>query len=222
MSHSNGSVIAIDALVVGAGFSGTWLLHRLLQEGFSAKLVERDSDFGGVWHSHSFPGCRTDSPVPLYEFSDPLLWKDWVWSQRFPDSKEICRYFNYAADKWQLRKHALFNQFVDRAEWNESESRWSISTREGSHFSAKFFLPCIGWASKAYTPDWPGKETFKGQFLHSSTWSVVEPDVERKKIAVIGTGASGVQLVQTLCKVAEYVVLFQRSPAVVSLMPFLL
>lgn len=222
MTHATDPVIVLDALVVGAGFCGTWLLHRLLQEGFQAKLVDRYPDFGGIWHSHSFPGARTDSPVPLYEFSDPLLWKEWVWTQRFPDSQEICKYFKFAADKWQLREHAFFNQFVDRAIWNENECRWSISTREGHKFSAKYFLPCIGWASKSYTPDWLGKESFKGTFLHSSTWSVTDPDVEGKKIAVVGTGATGIQLVQTLSKVAKTVVLFQRSPAIVSVSPILL
>jgi len=202
----------LDALVVGAGFGGVWQLKRLRDEGYSVKLVESGTDYGGVWYWNRYPGARVDSAIPHYEFSDPLLYKEWSWKQRFPDSSELRAYFTYAAKKWDLRKDTLFNTYVESATWDEQESKWTVMTKDGPTFKAKFLLLNTGFAAKRYTPDWPGIESFKGTWVHPSFWPHDEPDLMGKKVAVIGTGSTGVQLATDLAKVAGHLTVFQRTP----------
>jgi cation diffusion facilitator CzcD-associated flavoprotein CzcO len=153
-----------------------------------------------------------DVPVPLYEFSDPELWRDWTWKQRFPGSAELRSYFQHVAKVWDLRKDTIFGTFVNSAVWNENESMWTIRTLNGLVFKAGFFLLNTGFAAKRHTPDWKGIESFKGTWIHPSYWPKEEPDLRGKKIAVIGTGSTGVQLTQSLAPIASEFTLFQRTP----------
>jgi len=145
-----------------------------------------------------YPGARVDSAVPHYEFSDSALWKEWLWKQRFPGSAELRAYFHHVADTWNLREDTIFEAYVNSAVWKEDEARWLITTRHGMVFKARFFLANTGFAAKRYTPDWKGIETFRGTWIHPSYWPKEEPDLKGKKIAVIGTGSTGLQLVQDL------------------------
>lgn len=202
----------LDALIVGAGFGGVWQLKRLRDEGYDVKLVESGSNYGGVWYWNRYPGARVDSTVPHYEFSDPLLWKDWSWKQRFPGSEELRAYFSYVGDKWDLRKDTVFNTYVEAAKWNEEEGKWLVKTRDGPTYKAKYFLLNTGFAAKRYTPAWPGIEDFKGTWVHPSYWPHDEPNLSGKRVAVIGTGSTGVQLATDLAKTAGHLTVFQRTP----------
>ncbi|RGP72183.1 hypothetical protein FSPOR_2855 [Fusarium sporotrichioides] len=206
------NAIVLDALIVGGGFGGVYQLKRLRDEGYNVKLVDMASDFAGVWFWNRYPGARVDSPVPHYEFSDPKLWREWNWSQRFPSSAEIREYFSYVAEKWDLRKDTFFNTRISNADWNDNADRWEIESEDGKRFSVKYLLLNTGFAAKRHIPDWKGIDLFRGTWIHSSYWPHKEPDLKGKKIAVIGTGASGVQISQELSKVASEFVLFQRTP----------
>lgn len=159
-----------------------------------------------------YPGARVDSPVPHYEFSDPVLYSDWTWSQRFPDSVEIRKYFRYVADKWDLDKDTHFRTTVTSAIWNDDASRWMIHTDANVAYKCQFFLPNTGFAAKRHTPDWNGISDFEGSWVHPSYWPKEESELRGRRIAVIGTGSTGVQLTQELAPLASEFVLFQRTP----------
>ncbi|KAF2255213.1 cyclopentanone 1,2-monooxygenase [Trematosphaeria pertusa] len=210
---ANGSRIrSIDALIVGGGFSGIYQLHKLRSLGYKVLLVDAGSNYGGVWHSHQYPGLRVDTETPLYQFSDPDLWQDWTWRQRFPNGAEIRAYFDYVAEKWDLRRDTEFNAFVQAAAWDEEEGKWTVSTRDGRRYKTRYFLPCLGHSAKRYIPDWKGIDSFKGALLHPSDWRQTQPDLSGKNIAIIGTAATGVQLAQALSKTASHLTIFQRTP----------
>ncbi|KAL4802049.1 FAD/NAD(P)-binding domain-containing protein [Aspergillus unguis] len=202
----------LDALIVGAGFGGVYQLKQLREHGYNVKLVDTASDYGGVWYWNRYPGARVDSTVPHYEFSDPALWKQWLWKQRFPGSQELREYFSFVADKWDLRRDTEFNTFISTAAFVEGDDLWVIESKDGKKYKARFLLLNTGFSAKRYTPDWKGMEKFKGTWVHPSYWPKDEPDLRGKKVAVIGTGSTGVQLAQELSQVAGEFVLFQRTP----------
>ena len=150
--------------------------------------------------------------MPHYQFSDPDIWTDWSWKERFPGSAELRAYFQHVAQKWKLRNDTLFETTVTGAEWDNKAARWTIRTQHGQVFTARFFLPSTGFAAKRYVPNWRGIDTFGGDLIHSSYWPKEEPELKGKKIAVIGTGSTGVQLCQALAPLASEFVLFQRTP----------
>ncbi|KAJ5910502.1 hypothetical protein N7504_005145 [Penicillium tannophilum] len=202
----------LDALIVGAGFGGVYQLKNLREKGFNVKLVDSATDFGGVWYWNRYPGARVDSTVPHYEFSDPALWKDWSWKQRFPGSQELRDYFAFVADKWDLRSDTEFNTFISQAIFDEQSNVWHISSSGGKKFVAKYFLLNTGFSAKRHIPNWKGIDKFRGTWIHPSYWPKEDPDLNGKKVAVIGTGSTGVQLAQELSQVAGEFVLFQRTP----------
>lgn len=153
-----------------------------------------------------------DSTIPHYEFSDPDLFNEWMWTQRFPGSAELRDYFRYVAEKWDLLKDTVFSTLVTGAVWDEASSKWMIYTNTDTTYSCRFFLPNIGFAAKRHIPDWEGRDMFQGTWMHPSFWPKDDPDLHGKKIAVIGTGSTGVQLTQALAPLASDFVLFQRTP----------
>jgi len=155
----------LDALIVGAGFGGVYQLKILRDAGYKVKLVEHGADYGGVWFWNRYPGARVDSEIPHYEFSDPDLWEDWTWKQRFPGSEELRAYFAYVAKKWDLRKDTQFNTFVSSATWNDDQGRWMVNSKAGDMYKAKYLLLNTGFAAKRYIPDWKGIDSFKGMSL---------------------------------------------------------
>jgi cation diffusion facilitator CzcD-associated flavoprotein CzcO len=161
-----------------------------------------------------YPGARVDSTIPHYEFSDPDLFTEWKWSQRFPGSAELRKYFEYVATKWNLIDDTEFSTLVTGAVWDESSARWTIYTKSDTNtvYRCQFFLPNTGFAAKRHIPDWKGIDTFQGTWIHPSYWPKEEPDLRGKKIAVIGTGSTGIQLAQELAPLASEFVLFQRTP----------
>ncbi len=202
-----------DIVIVGAGFSGVYQLHHLRKLGFSVRLLDAGDDLGGIWHWNCYPGARVDTPVPIYEFSDETLWRDWNWSQRFPGWEELRKYFNYVDSKWNLRKDIQFKSWVTSAQFNEEDNNWTLSINNGeSTVKAQFVIMATGSSSPPYTPKIEGLENFKGPKHHTALWPQEGLDFTGKRVGVIGAGASGVQVVQEAAKVAKHLTVFQRTP----------
>lgn len=206
------TLLELDALIVGGGFGGAYQLKRLREEGFNVKLVDNATSWGGVWYWNRYPGARVDSTVPHYEFSKPEIWRTWRWKQRFPGSEEIRRYFEFVAKKWDLTRDSFFSTLVTSATWDDAKHLWHVETGTDRSFNVRYLLLNTGFAAKRHIPDWPGRDQFKGVFVHPSDWPKEEPDLSGKKVAVIGTGSTGIQLAQEISKRAGEFVLFQRTP----------
>ncbi|HXC53414.1 MAG TPA: NAD(P)/FAD-dependent oxidoreductase [Candidatus Limnocylindrales bacterium] len=211
MSNSDDPQL-LDALIIGAGFSGLYQLYRLRERGFNVRLFEAAPDMGGIWYWNCYPGARVDSHVPNYEFSIEELWRDWNWTERFPAWDELRRYFRHVDDKLQLSRDIRFNSRVVAAHFDAEHDQWQIECADGHRIRTRFFIPCTGFASKAYIPRLPGLESFTGPCFHTAHWPQHGLDLARKRVGVIGTGASGVQVIQEAGKIAEELTVFQRTP----------
>jgi len=202
----------LDALIVGAGFNGIYQLHRLRQEGFKVRLFEAGADLGGIWYWNCYPGARVDSHVPIYEFSIEELWRDWNWTERFPAWDELRRYFQYVDKKLELSRDIVFGTRVSAAEFDEAHDQWVIRTADGVVVRARFFVLCTGFASKPHIPNYKGLESFAGESWHTGLWPQEGASFAGKRVGVVGTGASGVQVVQEASKDAAHLTVFQRTP----------
>src|SRR5437870_4745728 len=210
ISHSDGE--AFDAVVVGAGFSGLYQLYRLRERGFRVRLFEAGSAPGGVWQQNCYPGARVDSHVPNYELSIEAVWRDWVWTERFPGWEELQRYFRHVVDVLDLAPDIRFETRVMSARFDEARDVWVMTTSASQTVRARFFILCTGFASKPYTPDIAGLESFLGECHHSAQWPRRGLGYAAQRVGVVGTGASGVQIVQEVAKEAAQLTVFQRSP----------
>lgn len=201
-----------DIVIVGAGFSGVYQLHHLRKLGFSVRLLDAGEDLGGIWYWNCYPGARVDTHIPIYEFSDEALWRDWTWTQRFPGWAEVRQYFNYLDSKWNLRKDIQFKSWVTAAKFDEKDSKWTLKVNNASAVKARFVIMATGSSSPPYIPKIEGLESFSGPKYHTALWPQEGLDFTGKRVAVIGTGASGVQVVQEAAKVAKHLTVFQRTP----------
>ncbi|KAL4884783.1 hypothetical protein BJY04DRAFT_170473 [Aspergillus karnatakaensis] len=202
-----------DVVIVGAGFSGIYLLHRLRSLGYACRIFEAGDDLGGVWHWNTYPGVRVDAEAAIYQLSFPEAWKDWSFSEKYPSGKELQDYFAHLDKTLDIKKDVNFNTTVTGAQFDKhGAKRWAVETGDGRITTSRFLLLGVGFAAKRYTPDIPGLDTFIGEVYHSSFWPKGNVDVQDKKVAVIGTGASGVQIVQEWGKEAESLSVFQRTP----------
>ena len=206
------TVEEVDVLIVGAGFNGVYQLHRLRQEGFSVRLFEAAPDFGGIWYWNCYPGSRVDSHVPVYEFSMEEVWRDWYWTERFPSSHELVRYFHHVDKKLGLSRDISFNKRVDAAEFDEDRSQWVVQTTDGGTIRARFMTLCTGFAAKAFIPDFKGLDRFSGECHHTAHWPQEGLSFKGKRVGLIGTGASGVQVAQEAAREAAHLTVFQRTP----------
>ncbi|KAK7722204.1 hypothetical protein SLS64_000737 [Diaporthe eres] len=204
--------IDVDALIVGAGFSGVFMLKTLRDRGLKAVIFEAGNDTGGTWRWNCYPGARVDSAVPEYEFSWPEVYKTWNWSTNYPDFKELRAYFDHVDKVIDVKKDCSFNTVVTSGNFDTAEGKWIVKTADGRTSKARFFILGTGFAAKRYIPDWPGIDKFQGIVHHSSFWPDDEIDVRGKRCAVIGTGASGVQISQEWGPIAGSVKVFQRTP----------
>jgi cyclohexanone monooxygenase len=211
-SAAHGTSEVLDTLIVGAGFSGIYLLHRLRQRGFNVRLFEAGDDLGGIWYWNCYPGARVDSHVPNYEFSLEELWRDWSWTERFPAWDELRRYFHHVDQKLDLSRDIRFDSRVTAARFDADADQWQIECADGHRIRTRFFLPCTGFAAKAYVPDFRGLGSFSGPCVHTAHWPQDGLDLGGRRVGVIGTGASGVQVIQEAGKVASHLTVFQRTP----------
>ncbi|WPG98762.1 Hypothetical protein R9X50_00155600 [Acrodontium crateriforme] len=210
MTNGHSSPIKLDALIVGAGFGGCYLLNILRKEGLSTKVVEAGTTLGGVWSWNRYPGARVDVEVPYYGFSDPAIWGTYLWPERFPSDTELRRYFQHVDKVWGLSKDIELNTKVVEA--NFVNQSWEVTTSSGQVYCCKYFLACTGTSFKQYIPEWKGRDKFKGIMHHSSLWPEEPVDLTGKRIAIIGAGSTGVQVLQEAAKVATHVTQFIRTP----------
>ena len=206
----------LDAIVVGSGFSGLYMLHRLRDTlGMSALVLESADDVGGTWYWNRYPGARCDSESYFYSFSDRLstdLLDEWTWSERFAAQPEILRYLQHVADRFDLRRDIRFHTTVVAATWDEASTRWLVDIDDGTRLSARFLVTAVGCLSTTNLPEFPGRDDFRGDWYHTGLWPHEGVDFIGKRVAVIGTGATGVQLIPEIAEQAEHVTVFQRTP----------
>lgn len=207
-------LIEMDAVVVGAGFSGLYMLYRLREAGFSVRVYEAAAGVGGVWYWNRYPGARCDSESIYYNytFSEELI-QEWTWSTRYPEQPEILRYLNYVADKFDLRRDIQLETRVASARYNDKNHRWEVDMDDGTRVSAKYFISAVGCLSSTNVPDIPGLEKFEGEWYHTGNWPIEEQvDFKGKRVGVIGTGSSGVQSIPVISEEAKQLTVFQRTP----------
>ncbi|KAJ5596170.1 Steroid monooxygenase (CpmA) [Penicillium hetheringtonii] len=204
--------LSVDALVVGGGFGGIYCLYELRKLGLRTVIFEAGNELGGTWRWNCYPGAGVDSEVPEYMYSIPETWKDWTWSTNYPSYEELRRYFDHVDNVLQVKKDCAFNSVVVDAQFNVKDGRWHVKTADGRSAHARYFIVATGFSAKRYIPEWTGMDKFKGIVHHSSFWPDEHIDVRGKRCAVIGTGASGVQVTQAWGPVAGSLKVFQRTP----------
>lgn len=205
----------VDAVVVGTGFSGLYMLRRLRDLGLSARAFEAGTDVGGTWYWNRYPGARCDSDSTVYCFSDRFdaeMLAEWTWSERYPSQPEVLRYLQWTADRQDLRRDITFSTRVTSAHYDETTNRWSVTTDGGETVSARYFVPAVGPLTKPNVPDVKGLEKFGGQWFHTARMPEEDLDYTGKRVAVIGNGATAVQIVPVLAHQAEHVYSFTRNP----------
>jgi cation diffusion facilitator CzcD-associated flavoprotein CzcO len=204
---------SFDAIVIGAGIAGMYQLYRLRELGLSVRVFETGTGVGGTWYWNRYPGARFDSESYTYgyAFSEELL-KDWNWSEHFAAQPETLRYLNHVADRFDLRRDIQFNSRVTAATWDEASRHWSVTLENGDSFVSRFLITALGPLSAQTMPRIPGVDTFQGQSFHTSRWPREGVDFTGKRVAVIGTGATGVQVIQTIAPQVGSLTVFQRTP----------
>jgi cation diffusion facilitator CzcD-associated flavoprotein CzcO len=203
-----------DAVVIGAGLSGLRVLRELRDEvGLSVKVFEAGTEVGGTWYWNRYPGARTDTESWAYGLSfDKDLLEDWDWEERFPGQPEVERYLNHVADRFDLRKDIAFETKVTEAVFDEERSLWSVSTDTGETVTCSYLVTAAGLLSNTYEPPFPGIESFEGDWYQTSLWPEEPVELEGKRVAVIGTGATAIQLIPEVARQADHLTVFQRTP----------
>ncbi len=203
---------SVDAVIVGAGFAGMFMLHRLKSQGLSVQVFERGTGVGGTWYWNRYPGARCDieSMEYSYQFSEELQ-QEWEWTERYSSQPEILAYANHVADRFGLRDNIQFSTSVQSAVYNEQAKRWHVTTSEGATTIAKYCVMAVGCLSSTNTPDFAGMDDFKGETYHTGQWPHEGVDFTGKKVAVIGTGSSAIQSIPIIAKQADQLTVFQRT-----------
>ncbi|MFZ2159207.1 MAG: NAD(P)/FAD-dependent oxidoreductase [Bradyrhizobium sp.] len=201
-----------DVVVVGAGFAGMYMLHKLRGQGLSVRVYEQGGDVGGTWYWNRYPGARCDveSMQYSYSFSDELQ-QEWNWSERYAPQPEILKYANHVADRFKLRSDIQLNTRVDRAAFHESSNTWSVTTSDGKAVTAKHVVLATGCLSNARVPDIKGLSDFKGKVYHTGNWPHERIDFTGLRVGVIGTGSSAIQSVPIIAEQASQLTVFQRT-----------
>ena len=203
----------LDAVVIGAGFGGLCTVKRLRDEGMRVRAFETASDIGGTWFWNSYPGARCDVESIYYSYSfDPALDQEWDWSDRYATQPEILRYLNHVADRFDLRRHIQFSTTIVSAVWDEATRLWTVTTDDDQQVTCRNLVSAAGCLSAAQMPRFPGQERFEGPIVHTARWPQDGLDVSGLRVAVVGTGSTGIQLIPQLAQQAEHVTVFQRTP----------
>lgn len=213
MSDSS-NVQTLDALVVGAGFSGLYMLHKLRDDlNLNVKVLEAGGGVGGTWYWNRYPGARCDSESYYYSYSfSKDLEQEWDWSSRYPEQAEILTYLNHVADRFDLRSNIRFDTRVEHADFDEDTDRWTVQTSTGETFSAPFLISAVGCLSTKNTPPFPGLENFKGEYYHTGAWPHERVSFAGKRVGLIGTGSTGIQATPVIAAEADHLTVFQRTP----------
>jgi cation diffusion facilitator CzcD-associated flavoprotein CzcO len=203
----------LDAVVVGAGFSGLYMLYKLRNLGLRCRVFEAGDGVGGAWYWNRYPGARCDSESYFYcfSFSEALL-QEWHWTERFPAQAEIERYLNFVADRLDLRRDIQFATRVVAATYDEAALRWTVETDTGDRVKTRYVVTAIGGLTTANVPAIPGLEDFAGDWYHTGQWPKEGVDLRGKRVGVIGTGSTGTQLIPVVAQQAAELTVFQRTP----------
>jgi len=204
----------VDVVIIGAGFAGLYALYLLRQRGFRTAAFESGTSVGGTWYWNRYPGARCDveSLDYQYMFSQELI-DEWTWSERFATQPEILAYAEWVAERLDLRRDITFNTRISGAQYDETSTTWKVSTSTGKTLKTRFIVTAAGVLSAAIVPRFAGTEDFKGAVYHPGHWPETPVDFSGKRVAVIGVGSSGVQLIPELAKQAAQLTVFQRTPA---------
>jgi cation diffusion facilitator CzcD-associated flavoprotein CzcO len=203
----------LDAIIIGAGFSGLYQLYRLRDKlSLSVRLLEAAPEVGGTWYWNRYPGARCDSESHsyCYTFSDELT-QEWDWSERYPSQTEVLRYLNHVADRFDLRRDITFNTRVTAARYDETANLWRVSTEKGEKLAATFLITAVGCLSAANVPDIPGLSTFKGACYHTSRWPHEGVNFEGKRVGLVGTASTGIQAAPVIAETCAHLTVFQRT-----------
>ncbi|AZS75910.1 cyclohexanone monooxygenase [Streptomyces lydicus] len=203
----------LDAVIVGAGFSGLYQLYRLRALGLRTRVLEACDDIGGTWYRNRYPGARCDVESTAYSFSfSPELDQEWEWSERYATQPELLRYLHHVADRFDLRKDITLRTRVTGAVYDEGGHTWQVTTDTGETVTTRFVVLATGCMSAVKEPDIPGAGTFAGRALHTADWPHEDVDLTGRRVAVIGTGCSGIQAIPLLAEQATELTVFQRTP----------
>jgi cation diffusion facilitator CzcD-associated flavoprotein CzcO len=206
---------AFDAVVIGAGFSGLYALHRLREDGLRVRVLDQAGGVGGTWWWNRYPGARVDflgGPLYCYTFSEEIV-RGWRWEETQPDQPAVLGYLNYVADTLDLRRDIQLETRVESVAFDESAARWRIVTGDGERLTAQFLIGALGTLSAPYRPDFPGLDDFAGELLHTGQWPQ-DPQINfaGRRVGVIGTGSSAIQIVPEIARQAAHLSVFQRTP----------
>ena len=202
-----------DAVIVGAGFAGLYMLYRLRQLGWHVRVFESGSGVGGTWYWNRYPGARCDveSVQYSYQFSDALQ-QEWEWTERYATQPEILRYANHVADRFDLRRDIQFDTRITSATFDEARAQWCLQTQHGERVTAPFCIMATGCLSSTNTPSFRGLDTFRGEVYHTGRWPHEAVDFTGKRVGVIGTGSSAIQSIPVIAEQAQHLYVFQRTP----------
>jgi cyclohexanone monooxygenase len=203
----------VDVVVVGAGLSGMYLLHRLRAAGLTTQVFETGDGVGGTWFWNRYPGARVDVKSMEYSYSfDEQLEQDWEWSEKYPPQPELLRYVDHVADRFDLRRDIAFETRVTAAAFDEDAERWLVRTDRGDRVSARYLVMATGCLSAAKLPEVPGRDDFHGPTFHTGHWPKEGVDFTGLRVGVIGTGSSAVQSIPVIAEQASALTVFQRTP----------
>jgi cyclohexanone monooxygenase len=208
-----GAVGEFDAIVVGAGFAGLYSLYRLRGMGLSVRVFEAGDGVGGTWFWNCYPGARCDveSLEYSYSFSEELE-QEWEWTERYPRQPEIVKYINHVADRFDLRKDVQLNTRVTAAHFDEDANRWTVTTDDGKSSTTQYLVMATGCLSQRIDPDFKGLESFEGEWYHTGNWPKQGVDFTGKRVVVVGTGSTGIQVIPQVAQEAVQLTVLQRTP----------
>lgn len=211
MTDDTGS---LDAIIIGAGFSGLYMLHKLRAKGLRARVLEAADGVGGTWYWNRYPGARCDIPSLEYCYSfSPELQTEWRWTERYAAQPEILRYLEHVADRFDLKRDIALGTAVTSAHWDDAAQKWQVKTDAGDTYDVAYCIMATGNLSVAKMPDIPGIESFVGALHHTADWPRDGVDFSGKRVGVIGTGSSGIQAVPVIAEAAAHVTVYQRTPS---------
>ena len=204
----------LDVAIVGAGFSGLYMLHRVRDVlKLKTRVFEAADGVGGTWYWNRYPGARCDSESYFYCYSfSKELEQEWTWTSKFPEQPEILGYLNHVADRFDLRRDIQLNTRITRARFEDSGNRWLLSTDTGETVAARFLISAVGCLSARNLPEIPGVERFAGEQYHTGDWPHDGVDFSGKRVGLIGTGSTGIQAAPVIAEEAEHLYVFQRTP----------
>ena len=201
-----------DVIIIGAGVSGLYAQYRMRELGLTVRGFEAGSDVGGTWYWNRYPGARFDSESYSYQYSfSKELTDEWVWTEKFASQPEIERYLNFVAGKFDLKRDIRFNSRVEHVVFNDQDRMWTVETDKGDKVRARFVLCATGLLSAFQMPPYAGVENFKGRSLHSARWPKETIDFTGKRVAIVGSGPTAVQILQTIAPEVSNLKIFQRT-----------